>query len=72
MAIKKTAKKPVPSLQGATAAILNCVADWMETPTAMTDSVVFGSVGRQCSKEELAVLTEARKLAVNYVRLGAK
>jgi hypothetical protein len=71
MATKKAAKKVVPSLQGATAAILERVANWIDVPTATADGVVFGGASKQ-SKEEWAVLVEARKLAVNYIRLGAK
>lgn len=68
MATKKATKKPLPNLQGATAEILNRVADWMELPSA-PDMVLFSGTH---SKEEWAVLLEAKKLAVNYVRLGAR
>ena len=69
---KKTIKPVVPSLQGATVEILNRVADWMESNgTESANRVVYGPP-LKLTKLEVAVLEEARKLAINYVRLGAK
>ena len=63
-------KKPAPDLKGATAEILRRTADWMERGTAGSDAVLIPRL-QGVDRETWAVLTEARKLAINYVRMGA-
>jgi len=68
MATKKAAKKPAPDLKSATRNILEFVADQVEKSSY--DATIFGALGR-VTKEDAAVLAEAKKLAVNYIRMGA-
>ena len=71
--MKKPSKKPVvPDLKSATASILTRVADWMEADSIASQGAVFGWSGARPTKAEWAVLEEARKLAINYIRMGAK
>ena len=67
--MKKKVEAPKPDLKGATAAVLERIADW--AATNMTNEEMFGNATRR-TKAEWAVLDEARKLAVNYIRMGAK
>ena len=67
--MKKKVEAPKPDLQSATSTVLERIADW--AATNMTNEELFGSATRR-TKEEWAVLGEARKLAVNYIRMGAK
>ena len=68
--MKKPSKKSVlPDLKAATQEALSRIADWAES--SMTNTELFGASMRH-TKAEWAVLEEARKLAVNYIRMGAK
>jgi len=67
--MKRKVEAPKPDLKAATAAVLERIAGW--AATNMTNAEMFGDVPRR-TKEEWAVLEEARKLAVNYIRMGAK
>jgi hypothetical protein len=63
---KKATKRPVPDVKAATAEILTKMADWLESPEGLAKMPVG-----KLSKEEAAAFEEARRLAVNYIRLGA-
>jgi hypothetical protein len=68
MAVKKAAKKPVPDLKSATSNALAHIADWAENQEW---DVLFGlSPTARTTREETEVLAEAKKLAVNYIRMG--
>jgi hypothetical protein len=69
--MKKPSKKPVvPDLKAATAEILSRTADWLASPTAQ--DVLFGHLSLRTTRAEWAALAEARDLAVNYIKMGAK
>lgn len=71
MTINKPAKKPAPDLKAATANALDRIAEWADTDA--TYEQLFGiHSNRRTTPEEAAVLEEAKKLAVNYVRMGAQ
>ena len=66
----RVTKKPVlPDLKAATREALSKIADW--AASSMTNAELFGASTRR-TQAEWAVLEEARKLAVNYIRMGAK
>ena len=68
--MKKPSKKPVvPDLKSATREVLNQIAGW--AASSMTNAELFGTSTRR-TQAEWAVLEEARKLAINYIRTGAK
>ena len=67
---KKPTVKPLPDLKAATADILNRTADWLVSLAAQ--DTLFGHLSARTTKAEWAVLKEARDLAVNYIRMGAK
>lgn len=66
-------KKPVPDVKAATHEMLARVAKWLEGGTAEADDVACGVplAVRRPSPEEWRALTEARALAVAYIRKGA-
>ena len=69
--MKKPSKNPVvPDLKAATREILSRTADWAESLAAQ--DVLFGHLSSRTTRAEWAILEEARKLAVNYIRMGAK
>ena len=64
-------KKPKPDLKSATRQALNNIADHVER--LMGPDTLFGIPHeRRTTKEEWAVFEEAKKLAVNYIRMGGK
>ena len=65
---KKLAKKPVPDVKAATREILVRVAAWMETRPA--EFTLYPDA--RYSEEEWIALEEARALAIEYVRSGAR
>jgi hypothetical protein len=69
---KKPPARPVPDVKGATQVILARVAEWMAGKEA--EPVVYAGLasGPRASPAEWAVLEEARALAVEYVRMGAR
>jgi hypothetical protein len=69
--MKKPSKKPVvPDLKAATCEILSRTADWVESLAAQ--DVLFGHLSSRTTRAEWAVLAEARQVATNYIRMGAK
>lgn len=70
MATKKSAaKKPAPDLKAATRNCLDRIAEHADTD--MTYEQLFGIPANQrTTAEETTVLVEAKKLAVNYIRMG--
>jgi hypothetical protein len=68
---KKRAPKPLPDLKSVTRQALNTVAD--HTERLLSLEVLFGiPPDRRTTKEEWAVFEEAKKLVVNYIRMGGK
>ena len=67
---KRTVAKPLPDLKAATADVLARTADWLSSPASQ--DILFGHLSSRTTRAEWAVLEEARKLAVNYIRMGAK
>jgi cobalamin biosynthesis protein CobD/CbiB len=69
--VKKKVEAPKPDLKGATAAALEGIANFVEA--RLTSTEIFGETApRGRTKAEWTVLEEARKLAVNYIRMGAR
>ena len=66
--MRVTRKPVVPDLKSATREALDKIATWVSI--SMTNEELFGASARR-TKEEWAVLEEARKLAINYIRKGA-
>jgi hypothetical protein len=67
---KKAPQRPVPDVKAATREMLARVAGWMSTNLA--EPMLYGVLPQGASKEEWAALEEARALATEYVRLGAR
>ena len=68
--VVKAAKNQAPDLKAATAAMLGRVAGWMDTKSA--EMTLFASTSAGTSPAEWVVLEEARALAIEYVRSGAR
>jgi len=68
---KKAVEAPKPDLKSATATALEGIANFVEA--RLTGTEIFGEAApRGRTKAEWAVLEEARKLAINYIRMGAR
>jgi hypothetical protein len=71
MAPKEKTPKPLPDLKSVVRQALNNVADHIEK--LMGPLELFGIPHeRRTTKEEWAVFEEAKKLVVNYIRMGGK
>jgi hypothetical protein len=68
--VRREVKRIVPDVKSATRAMLGKIADWVEAEAGWP-ALGVEPQGRR-SKEEWAVLEEARKLAAGHVRMGAK
>jgi hypothetical protein len=68
--MRVTRKPVVPDLKAATREILSRTADWAESLAAQ--DALFGHLSPRTTRAEWAVLAEARQLAANYIRMGAK
>jgi hypothetical protein len=69
--MKRKVEALKPDLKGATAEALEGIANFVEA--RLTSTEIFGETApRGRTKAEWAILEEARKLAVNYIRMGAK
>jgi hypothetical protein len=68
---KKVAVKPAPDLKSATAQALNNIADIVERTW---DTVMLFGIPheRRTTRDEWGLFEEAKKLAVNYIRMGGK
>lgn len=65
------APKPAPDLRSATREVLAKVADWMGTRQA--ELIIFAGVSAAgTSRAEWDVLIEAKAIAMEYVRTGAR
>ena len=70
MKAKKQAAKPKPDVKGATRQALTNTANWMESCDWLP---LFGiTAERRTTPEETAAFTEAKALAIAYVRKGAE
>ena len=68
---KKAAKNPEPDLKAATAAALESIATFVEARLTSTE-IFCETAPRGRTKAEWDTLDVARKLAVNYIRMGAR
>lgn len=67
----KRPKSVAPDAKSATRTALGNIADYAER--LMTHEAMFGlTPNRRTTKEEWAAFEEARRLAVGYIRTGAK
>jgi hypothetical protein len=67
---KKPVTKPLPDVKSATCEILARVAEWMES--GQSGFVFPGNGNKRLTKEEQTALDQARNLAIEYVKLGAR
>jgi len=69
---KKTVTPPKPDLHAATCNILTRVATWMEEEASYQQLTGLPATNHKLPAADLAVLEEAKKLAINYIRMGAQ